>query len=117
MKNFFVNIVAGAMNRPKSAVALFVIVTIFFLAMVPKIKIDTDPENMLSPDEPVRLAHSEVKRDFALHDAIIVGVVDNSNENSILWNDLALLQCWRPLLYIIKTKPLLLEVLQTREEQ
>ncbi len=83
MKNLFLSIVESAMNRPKTTVTLFILITILFLAMVPRIKIDTDPENMLSPDEPVRLSHSQVKRDFALHDAIVVGVVDDTNPNGV----------------------------------
>ena len=37
--------------------------------------VDTDPENMLSADEPVRVFHRESKARFGLHDGIVVGVV------------------------------------------
>lgn len=43
------------------------------------LKVDTDPENMLSADEPVRVFHNRMKAEFTLHDLIVVGVV---NENS-----------------------------------
>jgi hypothetical protein len=39
-------------------------------------KIDTDPENMLSADEPVRVFHDEMKKEFALYDMLVVGVVN-----------------------------------------
>lgn len=39
-------------------------------------KIDTDPENMLATDEPVRVFHDEMKKEFALYDMLVVGVVN-----------------------------------------
>lgn len=38
------------------------------------LKVDTDPENMLSPDTPVRVFHTEMKAAFGLHDMLVVGV-------------------------------------------
>jgi predicted RND superfamily exporter protein len=40
-------------------------------------KIDTDPENMLSPQEPVRVFHNAKKKEFALADMLVVGVVND----------------------------------------
>ena len=39
--------------------------------------IDTDPENMLSADEPVRVFHREMKKEFSLYDMLVVGVVND----------------------------------------
>ncbi|HPO38825.1 MAG TPA: MMPL family transporter, partial [Kiritimatiellia bacterium] len=39
-------------------------------------KIDTDPENMLSPEEHVRVFHNAKKKEFALSDMLVVGVVN-----------------------------------------
>ncbi len=39
-------------------------------------KIDTDPENMLSAKEHVRVFHNAMKREFALSDMLVVGVVN-----------------------------------------
>jgi hypothetical protein len=39
--------------------------------------IDTDPENMLSAHEPVRIFHREMKSEFALYDMLVVGVVND----------------------------------------
>jgi predicted RND superfamily exporter protein len=44
--------------------------------MLNPLKIDTDPENMLPVDEPVRIFHNQSKRDFGLYDMVVVGVVD-----------------------------------------
>ena len=40
------------------------------------VAIDTDPENMLSAEEPVRLFHNAMKREFTLYDIVVVGVVN-----------------------------------------
>jgi hypothetical protein len=40
------------------------------------IRVDTDPENMLRAEEPVRVRNHELKREFALHDMLVVGVVN-----------------------------------------
>ncbi len=52
----------------------------------PNIQIDTDPENMLSIDEPVRLDHHQLKKDFKLSDLIVVGIVDETSPQGV----------WRP---------------------
>ncbi|HUV29783.1 MAG TPA: MMPL family transporter [Acidobacteriota bacterium] len=64
-----------SIRRPWLVIAIAVAVTAFFAAQFPRIKIDTDPQNMLESDEPTRLLHSATKEDFDLHDFIAVGVV------------------------------------------
>ena len=71
-------IVEKSLNHPKTVVIAFAVITLVSLIQFPKVKIDTDPENMLSPDQPARVAHHEFKNEFALHDSIIVGVVDET---------------------------------------
>jgi len=45
--------------------------------------IDTDPENMLSEEAPVRLFHNEMKRTFSLSDMVVVGAVNDEAPNGI----------------------------------
>ncbi len=47
------------------------------------LQVDTDPENMLPGDEPVRLYHDQMKHEFSLHDIIVLGVVNESNPNGV----------------------------------
>ncbi|MEM9494712.1 MAG: MMPL family transporter [Pseudomonadota bacterium] len=47
------------------------------------LKVDTDPENMLSETEPVRVYHNEMKAAFALHDLIVVGVANETHESGV----------------------------------
>ena len=64
-----------AINHPWWVIGLAVVVTAFFAAQFPNIVIDTDPENMLPEDAPVRLFEHQTKDDFSLSDFIAVGVV------------------------------------------
>ena len=41
------------------------------------VQIDTDPENMLSKDEPVRKFNSQMKAELAIHDMLVVGIVND----------------------------------------
>ena len=45
--------------------------------------IDTDPENMLSADEPVRVFHDDMKEQFSLYDMVVVGVVNERNPDGV----------------------------------
>lgn len=65
-----------ALDRPKTVLVLAVVVTLLFGLQFPRIKIDTDPENMLEHDQPDRVLYDRVKRDFGIHDMIVVGIVD-----------------------------------------
>jgi hypothetical protein len=56
-------------------IALVLAVTVLLGAQIPKVHIDTDPENMLPEDEPVRVFHSEVEQVFGLNDMLVLGIV------------------------------------------
>lgn len=43
------------------------------------IHIDTDPENMLAEDEPVRVFHNAMKEKFSLYDMLVVGVINTKH--------------------------------------
>ena len=47
------------------------------------VAVDTDPENMLSPSEPVRVFHDEMKEKLSLYDMIIVGVVNDHEPEGV----------------------------------
>jgi hypothetical protein len=72
MKKAIVNF---SINHPWIVIGLAVVITAFFAAQFPKMTIDTDPQNMLPKDEPVRVFDQEMKEEFNLSDFIAVGVV------------------------------------------
>lgn len=51
------------------------VITAFAAFQMRLIQIDTDPENMLAESHSARTFHNEVKQTFAMHDAIVVGLV------------------------------------------
>jgi hypothetical protein len=53
------------------------------LGLLNPITVDTDPENMLSADEPVRVFHDRMKERFELHDMIVVGVVNEEHPEGV----------------------------------
>lgn len=54
----------------------------------PKVIIDTDPENMLSAEEPVRHSHHQLKKDFKLSDLIVVGIVNEHDAKGVWQPDI-----------------------------
>jgi predicted RND superfamily exporter protein len=70
-------------KRYKAVIAVLIIFTLATGSMIPMIKVDTDPENMLSENEAVRVFHNLTKKRFALSDMVVLGVVNNKNPNGI----------------------------------
>ncbi|MDD4202567.1 MAG: MMPL family transporter [Candidatus Omnitrophica bacterium] len=79
----FKNLIHFSTARPKFIVSIVIAAAIFFGMQFPKITIDTDPENMLSEKEFVRIFHHEVKKEFGLYDFIVVGIVNEHDENGV----------------------------------
>ncbi|MGB0898158.1 MAG: efflux RND transporter permease subunit [Psychrobium sp.] len=69
-------VIHWAIHWPKAIYALVALIALALLTQVPRINIDTDPQNMLSHDNPARVFHQQVKKEFNLYDAIVLGVVN-----------------------------------------
>lgn len=67
----------------KSVTIVMVVATLVLGVLIPLIKVDTDPETMLSAEEPVRLFHDQTKRHFDLSDIVVVGIVNNKDPNGV----------------------------------
>ncbi len=52
-------------------------------AMLQPVRVDTDPENMLSKDEAVRVFHNRMKELLDLSDIVVVGVVNEEHEHGV----------------------------------
>ena len=68
-----------AIKHPRWVVTLAILVTVAMGAFIPRAVIDTDPENMLQADEPVRVSHSRIKEEFGLSDYLVLGFTGDSN--------------------------------------
>ena len=53
------------------------------LGFLHRVEVDTDPENMLSSDEPVRVYNDAMKKRLALHDLVVVGVVNDADGDGV----------------------------------
>lgn len=70
-------------KHPKTIILITIIVTFILSLMIVRIRIDTDPENMLSENESVRVFHNDVKNTFSLHDMLVLGIVNDSNPDGV----------------------------------
>ncbi len=89
--------IAGLATRhPKRVTAVMLKLTVLLavLALLPTIwpqafsglhglKVDTDPENMLPHDEPVRVFHDAMKEKMSLYDMVVVGVVNEEDPDGV----------------------------------
>ena len=83
MKSFKDTLVDYSVNHYKLVTAVMVLFTVICGAFIPLITVDTDPENMLSADEPVRVFHHETKQQFDLSDIVVLGVINEHNEYGV----------------------------------
>lgn len=79
-------IVHFATNHPKRILWITLILTLVAGALIPQIHIDTDPENMLPPNQQDRVVHDYIREQFNLYDLIVVGIVNKEDPNGIYNN-------------------------------
>ncbi len=85
-----------ASNHPKAylwlakLLCLVLIVVVLLAILWPQsfsvfnpIKVDTDPENMLKANEPARVFHNEMKREFSLYEIVVVGITNNEHPQGV----------------------------------
>jgi len=76
-------IVEYSLDHPRHISLIMVVLTVAMGAMIPWVKVDTDPENMLSPREAVRVFHHEMKREFTLYDMVVLGIVNEKDPDGV----------------------------------
>jgi len=67
----------------KAVTIIMMLFTLSLASLIPRIRVDTDPENMLSEDEPVRAFHNQTKEQFSLSDIVVVGIINEHNPNGV----------------------------------
>lgn len=76
------SLVEFSVEHPKLVVVLTICISLLFMTQFPKVKIDTNPKNMLPETSEVRVWNDEVDKTFSLYeDTIVLGIV---NEKGIL---------------------------------
>ena len=76
-------LVQFGINRPKLVTVVMVIMTLVLTSLICLVKVDTDPENMLSKTEPVRVFHNQVKKVFDLYDVVVFGIVNEEDPDGV----------------------------------
>ena len=72
-----------AISHYKLVTWVMVIVTLALGTFMPFMRVDTDPENMLSEHEAVRIFHDKTKKDFTLYDIVVLGVINEHDPNGV----------------------------------
>ena len=76
-------IIDVSIRYPRTVIAAVIVLVLGLGSQIPRIVIDTDPENMLPADQPSRVFHNQVKKDFNLHDIVVVGVVNEEDPDGV----------------------------------
>ncbi len=77
------SIVRYSVDHPRVVTLIMVALTIVLGALIPLVTVDTDPENMLSEKEAVRIFHHEMKRTFTIHDMVVLGIVNEKDPDGV----------------------------------
>jgi len=72
-----------ATERHRWVYAIILTLLVVLGLQLPRIQIDTDPENMLPGHQPERMFHDEVEKRFNLYDVVVVGAVNETDPNGI----------------------------------
>ena len=72
-----------AVRHPRTVIVVAVLMVLALGMQIPRLTVDTDPENMLPADEAARVFHNLAKKDFSLHDMIVVGVVNERDPDGV----------------------------------
>ena len=72
-----------SIKHPKLVTLCMILATIILGLMTLKVEVDTDPENMLSEDEAVRVFHTRMKKEFDLNDVVVLGIVNEEHPEGV----------------------------------
>jgi len=76
-------IIQVSIRYPRTVTVIMVAVTIILGILISRVRVDTDPENMLDAHEPVRVFHTETKKEFTLHDVVVLGIVNEKHPDGV----------------------------------
>ncbi len=79
----FKKFILYALGHPKKIIAISAVLVVLSLIQVPRIKVDTDPENMLPDTAPVRVFHHDTKQEFGLYDIVVLGIVNEKHPQGV----------------------------------
>ncbi len=72
-----------SMQHRRWVFAVTALIAIVLGLLIPRIVVDTDPENMLSAQQPDRIEHNRIRELFDLYDMLVVGIVNHDHPEGI----------------------------------
>jgi len=72
-----------SLQRPRMVTTIMVLCTLLLGALIIRVHVDTDPENMLSKKEFVRIFHDRTKKEFTLYDVVVLGIVNDKDPDGV----------------------------------
>ncbi len=84
MKSVQEAIVGFPLHWPKMVILGAALITVVLAAAIVRVDVDTDPENMLPGDDPVRVINRSIRSDFGTRDMIVLGII---NEDGVLTSE------------------------------
>ncbi len=81
--SFHKSLIEKTIHHPRVTIVLAAALFVVLGAQIPRLTVDTDPENMLPSDQPARVFHNHAKEQFDLHDMLVVGVINESHPNGV----------------------------------
>jgi len=76
-------IIQFSLQKPRMVTAIMVLFTLLLGTLIVRVQVDTDPENMLSKNEFVRIFHDQTKKEFNLHDVVVLGMVNEKDPDGV----------------------------------
>lgn len=77
------SLIGFSIRNPKAVMVILGLCTLLLASLIVKVRVDTDPENMLSEHEAVRVFHNQMKQEFNLNDYVVLGVVNEQNPDGV----------------------------------
>ncbi len=72
-----------SVNSPRIVTFIMVALTVLLGLLISMVRVDTDPENMLDEHESVRVFHNAAKKEFNLHDVVVLGIVNEKHPDGV----------------------------------
>ena len=72
-----------SLERPRQVLWITAAMTALLMLAFPFVKIDVDPENMLSETEPVRIYHNAMKKKMDIYDMALVGITLDEHSDGV----------------------------------
>ena len=80
-------VTAISLTHPRATFIVIALLTLGLGSQIPSVVVDTNPENMLSAEQPDRVFYDEVLDRFSLHDTLVVGMVNTEHESGVFTKD------------------------------